>query len=90
MKIRECCYALVDWTGSGPTISFIKCSEKTTQSEGKHRGIDFAIRELVRRTTGHACTASLHYLYTPVELGGCGLTSAMDQYKMQAQSNSTE
>ena len=56
--------------------------EKTTVGEGSHRGLDFAGREFIRRTTGHSNAASLDFLYTPIELGGCGLTSAMDEYKI--------
>ena len=60
-------------------ISYLSCSSKKTISEGTHRGLDYAIRDLIRRVTGHSQTASVDYLYAPIELGGCGLTSALDE-----------
>ena len=65
-------------------ISYLKSSEKSTKSEGKHKGLDFQIRKYMKKALGLSDSAPNSYLYAPTEKGGIGLTSTFDEYKIQS------
>jgi len=51
---------------------------------GMQKGFDFTYRAEIRKIIGHTNTSSVDYLYTPVDLGGCGCVSAWNEYRIQS------
>jgi len=65
------------------SAAFIRANSITV-SEGERRGLDYIYIQAIRKLLGHSNSASIDYLYSPIDLGGVGCVSAWDETKSKA------
>ena len=65
-------------------IGYLNSSHADSIEEGKHRGLNFVVRQHLRTWTGlsHSCTPT--YMYAAPEFGGLGLIELQDEYSVQS------
>ena len=66
------------------SAALIRANSDVISLGGMQKGFDFSYRAEIRRILKHNSSSSVDYLYTPVELGGCGCVSAWDEYRIQS------
>lgn len=63
---------------------YLENSQKTTKSEGMHKGLDFSIRRFIKSTYGLSKAGSNHFIYSPIECEELGFISLFDEYNIQS------